>query len=585
MSVLGFGGAFVLAIVSVTYNFIVSVKPIVMFLSELANFVYHNVINLFKKEREFVKFSLKNELYDKMYLYVISGILIFTGSFLIFFFGFGDLSILGYVGSLLILLNNLAATILSFAGIGKSLWSRKILNILLTITAFLTSCLFFNKIVSESAFVFPKSLEWTIVIPSIGYAIFQAFLFSGQLNYAYPALILIPLCIPIKIDKEKEIKEEPKKEEKKDEKPRRGSAFLDDIEKEAEEDRKSPFASFKTFADRGTKGLFILLIILLLVYSFQGIGVMNSYSDYTSKEYNPSFSSRNDFEIGTALDSISYSITNIADFQQEFQTEFQEELEYLNELQVSLVKIDVRQELLDSSLEEFKEAINELKSNGFKVLLSTYGYSLNKWSYQNVSFSEYIETLENQSITLIQECNPEYLMIYPQPFGYSSAFVKELQTVETWLTVINDTTNYIHSLTNDTKVGIKLSFNDFDQQNNIFDPLWENSTLDFIGFDYFVVHGRELDELNFYLDMLTNSTKEFWITEFGLSPVMYGERIQAGAIEKMLEICINDERVNGFVYVSLKDSTGGINTYGLVAQTGNKRLAFYKLKEIIEKVL
>jgi hypothetical protein len=176
-------------------------------------------------------------------------------------------------------------------------------------------------------------------------------------------------------------------------------------------------------------------------------------------------------------------------------------------------------------------------------------------------------------------------MIYPQPFGYSSAFLKELQTVETWVSVINDTTNYLHSLTNDTEIGIKLSFNDFDPQNNIFAPLWENSTLDFVGFDYFIIHGRELGELDFYLDQQTNSNKEFWITEFGLSPVMYGERIQAGALERILDICVNDDRVHGFIYVSLQDSTGGINTYGLVAQTGYRRLAFYKLQEIIEKVL
>ncbi|NPD89260.1 MAG: hypothetical protein HGN29_11090 [Asgard group archaeon] len=583
MSVLGFGGAFVLAIMSVAFNFIVSIRPLTIFLTELFNFLYQNTINLFKKDEGFVKFSLKNEEYEKMYLYVISGILIFVGSFLIFFFGFGDLSVLGYVGCLLILVHNLAVTILSFAGIGNSQLSRKIMNILLTITAFFTSCLFFNKIASETAILFPKSLEWIIAIPSIGYAIFQAFLFSGQLNYAYPALILIPLCIPMKIEKQKKIKEESK--EKKEEKPRRGSAFLDDVEREADAAKKSAFSSFIKFAERGTKGIFVLLIILLLVYNFQGIGVMNSYSDYTSSKYQPNFPLMTDFEIGTALDSISYSVTNISkDYHELFQEEFQKELIYLKELQVSTVKIDVRQELLDSSLDEFKEVIDELKVNGFKVLLTTYGYSLNRWTYQNVSFSEFTETLENQSVALIQECNPDFLLIYPQPFGYSSSFITDLQTVETWVSVINDTSNYLHSLTNDTKIGIKLSFNDFNPQNNIFAPLWENSTLDFVGFDYFIIHGRELDEINFYLDQQTNSTKEFWITEFGLSPVMYGERIQAGALERILEICVNDERVQGFVYVSLQDSTGGINTYGLVAQTGYKRLAFYKLKEIIEKV-
>jgi hypothetical protein len=53
----------------------------------------------------------------------------------------------------------------------------------------------------------------------------------------------------------------------------------------------------------------------------------------------------------------------------------------------------------------------------------------------------------------------------------------------------------------------------------------------------------------------------------------------------MLEICVNDTRVNGFVYFSLTDDTYTINTYGLIAETGHKRLIFFKYKEIIAKIV
>ncbi len=583
MAIFGFGGAFVIAIVSLVFNFSVSAKPLYFFLKDFITFLLQNIINLFDKEKPFVKFTLEHEKYEKMYLYVLSGFFIFVGTFLLFFYGFGSLTTAGLVGALLLTINNITVTVFSFLGITKSTVMRKITNILFSLSAILTALLFINKISAETSFILPKFLDWMLVLPAIGYAMFQAFFFSGQLNYAYPALIIIPICIPLQIEKKISLpqKATKPKEDTLSKKRKRASVFLDEVEQEVEEIEKKPSLPFLSFMDNGAKGIYAMLAILLLVFSFQAIGVMSSYSSYTSKNYDPMFSLRSDFDTGVTLTSISYSDA----FLFNYETEFQNELDALLELNVSTVKLDVRQELIDNNLTGFKQAMNILKSNGFKIMLTTYGYSTPAWAYQNISFSEYTETLENQAITLLEECNPEYLIIYPEPFGFSTAYLKEVPSIDTWVTTINNTVNHLHSLSNDTEVGVKLSFNGFSDEYNIFEPLWTNSTLDFIGIDYYVIHERDIEEINDYLDKIVPNEKEFWIIEFGLSAVMYGERVQEGALTRMLEICANDARVNGFVYFSLTDDTYTINTYGLIAETGHKRLIFFKYKEIVANIV
>ncbi|MFW9853078.1 MAG: hypothetical protein ACFFDS_09050 [Candidatus Thorarchaeota archaeon] len=583
MAIFGFGGAFVLAIVSLIFNFSVSAKPLYFFLKGLITFLIQNIVNLFDKEKTFVKFSLEHPKYEKMYLYVLSGLFIFTGTFLLFFYGFGSLTTAGLVGALLLMTNNIVVTIFSFLGITKSTVMRKITSILFSLSAILTVLLFINKISSETSFILPKFLDWMLVLPAIGYALFQAFFFSGQLNYAYPALIIIPICITLQIEKKIDLpkKDLKPKEETLSKKRKRASVFLDEIEKEADEIEKKPALPFLTFMDNGAKGIYAMLAILLLVFSLQAIGVMSSYGSYTSKNYNPMFSLRPDFDTGVTLTSISYSDA----FLFGYETDFQNELDALLELNVSTVKLDVRQEILDNNLTEFKQVMNTLKSNGFKIMLTTYGYSSPKWAYQNISFSEYTSTLEDQAITLLEDCNPEYLIIYPEPFGFSTAYLKEVPTIDTWVTTINNTVNHLHSLSNDTEVGVKLSFNGFSDEYYIFEPLWTNSSLDFLGIDYYIIHERDIEEITDYLDKIIPNEKEFWIIEFGLSAIMYGERVQTGALERMLEICTNDTRVNGFVYFSLTDDTYTINTYGIIAETGHKRLIFFKYKEIIAKIV
>lgn len=500
------------------------------------------------------------------------------------------------VGCFLLFVNNLVVTILSLKGkIEATRWG-KIINVLFTILALQASMLLLNFVEAQTAFILPKALEWFMIIPSIGFASFEAFLY-GAVGYFYPVLILIPFAVPIKLKKQptkvaekkkksqKKIveseKESQKKETKIEEKPKK-SVFTEEID-QIKQEKPPILPQIKVFLDNGAKGIYAMGIILLIVFTLLNIGTMASFGEFTSKDYNPVYPERNDFEFGVSLKTVTYQ-QSLPD---NYLEEFQKELDLLIDLNVTTVRMDIKSELLYDYSTELQGITNELKANGFKIMLSTYGYGFPTWNYQQVNFTDYIAEIENQAIEIIQLCDPEFLLIYPEPYGFSSAYVRNIPSPDGWADAIDDTVSVIHSYSNDTEIGVNLSYNDFSLLNHtvsVFESIWKNTTVDFVGIDYYIIHARELD-LTPFLDQTTPSTKELWICEFGISAVMYGERIQAGALANLLELVLNQTVFKGFVYFSLQDDLSGGNSLGLVSATGHKRLSFYKYNEIIETVI
>ncbi len=501
----------------------------------------------------------------------------------------------GLVGCFILFVNNLVVTILAFKkSIEATRWG-KIINVLFTVLALQSCMLLLNFIEAQTAFILPKALEWFMIIPSIGYASFEAFLY-GAVGYFYPVLILIPLAIPLKFKKkgksvDEKQKNKPKKEasvEKKSEKKKtktdensKSSVFTDGFDP-SEREKLPILPQIKVFLDNGAKGIYAMGIILLIVFTLLNIGTMASYGEFTSKNYAPEYPVRNDFEFGVSLKTVTYQ-QSLSD---NYYEEFQYELEILLDLNVTTVRMDIKSELLYNHSTELQGITDELKANGFKIMLSTYGYGFPIWNFQTINFTDYIAEIENQAIEIIQLCDPEFLLIYPEPYGFSSAYVIDLPTPDEWAEAIEDTVTVLRTYSNDTEIGVNLSYNDFGvyYEVSVFQSLWKNTTLDFLGIDYFIVHARELD-LTLFLQDATASTKELWICEFGISAVMYGERIQAATLARMLELCLNEPKIKGFVYFSLQDDLSGGNSLGLVSATGHKRLSFDRYNSIIEVVL
>ncbi|MCG3216395.1 MAG: hypothetical protein KAS63_06725 [Candidatus Heimdallarchaeota archaeon] len=585
MAILGFEGALIFAFISVAYNLVMTIKLLYNAIADV-EFKKNSTI----KEKIFSLFNIKE---NKLILNLLSCALMGIGSLLLFFW-FSEsfaptIGWNGFLGSLFLVINNITATVLTFMNRIKASIFGKIINVFFSILALSTFFFFLNKISAQTAFSLPGFLEWIILAPTIGYAMFQALLFSPS-SYFFPVYIIIPLCVPIKFLKEKEDqtdKEETKTKKKGQKKTKVAleeksskSVFLEDIQKDVEA-RPSGFAGVKKFLDNGSKGIYSLLFIFLLVFQLLGTGVMNSFSPYISSNYQPLLEKRNDFEFGVTINTVTYNSIIPGDYEEYFN----EELELLRELGVTTVRLDVTYEIINENSTILQDITDELRFNGFKVMLATYGHYFPTWQFSNVSFSTYSETMHNQSRDLIELCNPEFLLIYPEPLSFAPYYLSEETTANDWINAINNTANYLHALTNDTKIGINLVINEDHPNiiNMLFEPLWENTTLDLIGLDLYPLRSKYLN-LDGYLEKMTNNSKELWLTEFGLSAVMFGERRQAGAIERMLEICVNNEQIKGFVYFTLIDYSPAINTLGLVAESGHVKRAFTKYKEIIQDV-
>ena len=587
MALLGFEGALVLAFAAFLYNMFMAIK---------------------------LGYSTSKDpkFYNKQWNYLSAG-LIAAGSLLTFFWFFQaftpGLALGGLVGTFILFANNLAVTILAFMKKIKTRLFGKVADTLFTLLALWGFLLLLNRVSVVTSFTMPKFLDWIIVGPSIAYAMFENFMF-GPISFFYPMLILVPLAVPIKFvhekgtikkqnfkekpktnPKESDIKTVKKSEENKKEKQtnnstrkRKMDVFL---EKPKAPEEKSSWESIRSFLDNGIKMFFGVFTILLLVFNFQSFTIIGSYAPYIN--YSPTVNTRSDFELGVAMHTASF----YSSLPPNYLEGFHNELEVLKELNVTLARIDLKYELVLNYTSELQGIINELRNNNIKVMLGTYGYGSEFWQIQSVSFENYTSTIRNEAITIINNLHPDYLLIYPEPYGFSVAYIDPSEKINQndWIAKINETSNYLHSLSNTTEIGINLSTNAFNEDywnylgenTTLFSRIWNETTVDFIGLDFYPFKGTELN-ISHFLNEATNSTKEFWITEFGISSYIYGERIQAGALAKVLEQALNNPQIKGFIYFCLIDNSYAANSMGLVAETGYKRMAFYKYKEIIAQV-
>ncbi|MHA1303640.1 MAG: hypothetical protein ACTSQE_01055 [Candidatus Heimdallarchaeaceae archaeon] len=551
-ALLGINGALVLVFVAFLFNMVVAIKILYTAFSEK------------KKDKRTIWF-------------VISAICISVGSLLSFFWFLSiyipSTGLSGFIGFLLLFVNNTIATVFIFKNKVDIL--KRISGILFSLLAVFPMLLMLNKIAAYTAFSLPRFLNWIIAVPSIGYGLFEALFFIGGTAYRFPIIILIPIAIPIEIIKEDIISHEKLEETlemKEGKRKKKSDVFLERVKEEAKQDQKK--GGFASFLNNGIKGIFIFLLMFLIIFNLIGISVLSSLSEYTSAKYQPSFIERPGFEFAAAIHTGSFQVSLPANYQTTFTTE----LKLLKELGVTTVTIDVLTNIIENNQTEFGDIIQELEDNSMKTMLFTYGNA--SWSYPYEDFENYTRTIDKQAETLVNLYEPDFVVIYPQPIVFQSYFLDPNENIgiSHWANAINNTAEKIHSLTNITKVAASLTLDDID--SGLFDIVWNNSVVDIVILNLYIY---QKSDLNFepYLNVSDQANKSLWINSVGFSPVMYGERVQAGVLERQLELIVNNEKTSGFIYESLMDRTITASMNGLVAENGYKRMAFYKYKEII----
>ncbi|MHA1865796.1 MAG: hypothetical protein ACTSVB_00235 [Candidatus Heimdallarchaeaceae archaeon] len=492
---------------------------------------------------------------------------------------------LGFFGFLFLSINNIIATVYIFKS--ETDFLKRMGGIIFSFMALYSTLILLNVIASYTAFNLPRLLNWIITIPSISYGLLEALFFTGGTAYWYPLFVLIPIAIPIDLFEKGKIKnseEEDKKVSKTEIKEKKGkgekaskkksTVFLERIEKVEEKKQKRGIG---TFLNNGVKGIFVFIVLFLIIFSMIGVGVLSSLSQYTSRNYQPTYSQRDDFNFAVSLRTGSFQTFLSSNYEEIFSLE----LDLIKELGVDTVSIDVLTDIILANQTSFGNMLNVLKSEGLKIALFAYGNA--SWSYPYESFENYSRTIEMEAQMIVENYEPDYLVIYPQPIVFQTYFMdpEESITNNDWTLTINNTANLIHSLSNKTKVAVSVTLDDID--NGLFDGLWNSTTIDLAIINIYVYQDRDLN-FNEYLNVTEQANKTLWISSTSFSPMMYGERIQAGTLARQLEIIVNNHKITGFICDPLMDRTITANLNGLVAENGHKRLAFYKYKEIIETV-
>ncbi len=569
-SLLGINGALVLNFTAFIYNMVIVIRLLHRTLSERNN------------EKDL---KSKNDLFlRKKFIWALSSAVAISIGSLLSFFWFVSLyrptvGVSGIIGFFFIAANNVTAAIFYFKTENTKVL-RKIGGISFSLLAIYPLLAMFNKVAAYTSFTLPRFLNWIISLPAVSYGLVEALLFIGGSAYRFPIVFLIPLAIPVeleenKIEKEKQ-KEKVEEEHKNKKKSKKKSAvFLEDPE---EEQPKKGRNSIVSFIDNGVKGIFVLLLLFIIIFSFIGAGVLISFSNYTAPSYNPSFAHRSDFNFGVVLSTGSFQANMSVNYMENLNTE----ISLIKELGVNTVKVDVINDILINNLSAFTQEILQLKLNNFKIMLSAYGNVT--WAFPYEDFHNYSVTLRNEALNLTNLYHPDFIIIYPQPIVFQTYYLdpNDNTTIEQWAAEINKTASAIHNLSNDTKVIASLTLDDVDA--GLFDLIWNNTVVDEVILNIYVYQAKDLN-FGSYLAVSDQPAKRLWISDVGLSPVMYSERIQSAAITKELELITSINAVVGYIYEPLLDRTIIAQLNGLVAENGYKRMAFYRYKSIISEVL
>ncbi|MHA1204840.1 MAG: hypothetical protein K9W45_13340 [Candidatus Heimdallarchaeum aukensis] len=562
-ALLGTNGAIVLIFLAFIFNMVIVVKTLYK--------------NLSRKKR------------DKQFIWsLISSALISIGTLSSFIWFIRlylpSTGFLGFFGFLFLCVNNIIATVYIFKS--ETDFLKRMGGIIFSFMALYSTLILLNVIASYTVLNLPRFLNWILTIPSISYGLLQALFFTGGTAYWYPLFILIPIAIPIDLfekgkiksvdEEKKQISKKAVSQEKKGEKVSRkkSTVFLERIEKEQEKKEKRGIG---TFLSNGVKGIFVFIVLFLIIFSMIGVGVLSSLSQYTAKNYQPTYIQREDFSFAVSLRTGSFQTFLPSNYEEIFSLE----LDLIRELGVDTVSIDVLTDIILANQTSFGNMLNALKSEGLKIALFAYGNAT--WSYPYESFANYSNTIEMEAQMIVENYEPDYLVIYPQPIVFQTYFMNPEETITNndWTQAINNTANLIHSLSNKTKVAVSVTLDDID--SGLFDNLWNSTTIDLAIINIYVYQDRDLN-FDEYLNITVQANKTVWISSTSFSPMMYGERIQAGTLARQLEIVVNNQKITGFICDPLMDRTITANLNGLVAENGHKRLAFYKYKEVIKAV-
>jgi hypothetical protein len=291
---------------------------------------------------------------------------------------------------------------------------------------------------------------------------------------------------------------------------------------------------------------FIVLMLTLIPLASSDIQSLNSLPNYVNDTY------AQDLNMKFAV--VASSFTDVAVPPANWAAEVQEEIELVKNANISYVRFDISTELLNNSagFADLSTAISWFEQNNTHIVLAPFGNL--SWENAHPSLSQLNSTILYESMLLADIYHPSYLFPFFEPNGQLQQDLGKAEPASVWIPMISYTAKKIHEESPTTKLLIEVAANS--QGVSLFTAL-ENATvpINAVGIDIYPIQNSDFNSFYTYYNLsLTNPSREFWISEFGVDSLLFGEDAQANSIGYMLSIA-SKYGVSGFCVYMLDDNS------------------------------
>ncbi len=260
-----------------------------------------------------------------------------------------------------------------------------------------------------------------------------------------------------------------------------------------------------------------------------------------------------------------------------------EELQWAKQIHATHIRYDIETSVLsrNESRVILDNGFQIVKDGGLELIICLLGqYEFTKQDYFN--------TIYEDASLVTDRYEPDYLIVYNEMNGELFSNLGEAATYDELITELSNVTNRIKFL--DPSVNVATSVLAVSDGLIVFEKLLNTSVpVDIVGVDFFpLFFGWRTSVLLKYAEIYeqSGSSKDFWLSEFGMESLNYGEEAQARFLAKILSMASDPSGLNvdGLIIRSLIDNLGftaerGITShFGLIYFNGRKKKAFEAIK-------
>jgi hypothetical protein len=292
------------------------------------------------------------------------------------------------------------------------------------------------------------------------------------------------------------------------------------------------------------------------------------------------YTPRPGFEFG----AVGRAFTDQAEPVASWQSVVDDEVARAKELGLQLIRYDLQTELLSSEddLARLDVAVAEIRAAGMDVMLSPFGSG--HWEGLHPSFGALVERIRNDTLLLVDRYSPAWVLPFYEPNGQVAVNLGRMAPVGDWVAAIDSLGREVRARSNHTRILIEVA-NEPVQGHKLVEALSAPGlAIDAIGFDLYPGNSHDLEVIKGYRDRATNPALAFWISEFGVETVMFGQRAQSRAISSVVSRASGPLNATGLCVWTLLDDTVIPSNMGLVGRTGEPKEAFGTLRDAIRAV-